>query len=185
MVVLMPEVNLPCRYWLRVGGLPFDVFVHDEQTLRAYVAKDLAERRPVLLHLMAHAVGLGDTFQLAKWQRYARWRLRQGPLPLTEREWMLRRYALMTELEDFADTTGPERRAVEAKLRQLLFVTLCDVRGHWRGEGKWLARWAYMADAGLAAAIEFEELAIVGLHILDRIGGPLVEEWRDEGRRVP
>jgi hypothetical protein len=59
-VVCLPgDPGLPYRQSLRWHGWPVELFVHDEDSLQPYLAKDLAARRPALHRMLAtgHLVG--------------------------------------------------------------------------------------------------------------------------------
>jgi len=187
MVVLLPQGAEAQKWWLRKGGVPFDVFCHDEQTLKAFVAADYADRRNVLLAIMAEAVLLGDAPQLRKWQRYARAVLRK-PLPdLPEDEVVFWRYRIMDKLEDYEDVACElEQAALATMLYQELCDVLCYKAGIQRGHGKWRGRQAKKANPVLAWELwqalghdlrhpQGKRLLPLGHALLKELGGPLVK----------
>lgn len=186
MVVLLPEGPRQYRGFLWREGMPFDVFVHHPGSLRHYFRQGWRERRPVLQNIIAEAELLpAADRRLWVWQRYARNLLRHGPPPVEEKDWIRRRYFLMSQLDDYADAAHAERAAIAASLYELLLDALCDRANVWRGCGKWAARWARRADPEMFERIEAAraagEIDEIGREILALIGGPLEEEWLEYG----
>lgn len=187
LIVLLPQAENGNKWWLREKGVPFDVFCHDEQTLKHFVAQDFSDRRMVLLAIMAEAVLLGDAPVLHKWQRYARAVLRK-PLPAMKDDALLFwRYRLMDKLEDYEDVVC---ELEQAALACILYEELCDVlcykAGLQRGHGKWRGRMAKRADPvaawelwqALGADLRHpagKRLLLLGRALLQKLGGPLVK----------
>ncbi len=187
LIVLLPKVERAEKWWLRKQGVPFDVFCHDEHTLKHFVAADFADRRPVLLNIIAEAVLLGDALELRKWQRYAR-QARQKPLPaLDGDERMKWRYRLMDKIEDYEDVACElEQAALACDLYQELCDALCYKAGLQRGHGKWRGRQAKKADPvaawelwqALGADLRHpagKRLLPLAKEVLLKLGGPLVK----------
>lgn len=187
LIVLLPQVERAEKWWLRKGGVPFDVFCHDEQTLRHFVAADYAERHLVLLNIMAEAVLLGDALELRKWQRYARAVMRKPLPPLDEAERMRWRYRLMDQLDDYEDAKCPlEQAAIACALYELLCDVLCLKANLPLGHGKWRGRLAKQADARAAWELwqalghdlrhpAGKRLLPLGRALLQNMGGPLAK----------
>ena len=195
LVILLPQQDKPRKYWLRHQDVPFDVFCHDEHTLRHYALQDRQDRRHGLLAIMADGVILPEPKPVfVKWQRYARNVLQKGFLPLAQDERLARRYFLMDCLDDYADATDPaERYTIATRLHTLLLETICLLGDGQLGNGKWLGRLAQKADAPLTHAVNAAlaadlanpadfGLLEIGEALLACLGGRLKEEACMEGR---
>lgn len=105
-VVLLADggSRAPRRESLWYRDRPVEIFVHDDQTLAHYFARD--GTRPVLRRMVATGTPLlGDP---APWQESSREVLAAGPRPSTgpERDW--ERYVLTDLLDDLAHATDVE-----------------------------------------------------------------------------
>lgn len=187
LIVLLPAGAQANKWWLRKGGVPFDVFCHDEQTLKAFVAADYADRRSVLLGIMADAVLLGDAPELRKWQRYARAVLCKPLPPMEAGQLLFWRYRLMDRLEDYEDAAcALEQATIACELYQELCDVLCYKAGLQCGSGKWKGRQAKKADPVKAWELwqalghdlrhpRGKRLLPLGHALLRELGGPLVK----------
>lgn len=194
LIVLLPKVERAEKWWLREKGVPFDVFCHDEQTLKHFVAADFADRRLVLLNIMNDAELIGVAPELRKWQRYARAVLRR-PLPALDNDERMRwRYRLMDRLEDYEDAACPlEQAAIACELYQELNDVLCLLANIRLGNSKWRGRRAKEANAVVAWELwqafghdlrhpAGKRLLPLGKEFLAKLGGPLV---KPEVNRAP
>lgn len=185
MIVLFPNLERGEKWWLRHKGVPFDVFCHDEETLRCFVKEGYDERRPLLLNIMAEAVVLGAAPQLHKWQRYARQALKK-PLAVPDKPaWLRWRYALMDRLEDYEDVVCPiEQANIAAQLYGELNDVLCILGKEQQGMGKWRGRLALKADPDQARKLrdcfaadladpQGKQLLAIGHELLAAMGGRL------------
>lgn len=196
MIVLLPPGEQCHRGWLEYEGVPFDVFAHNPDSLRYYVQNGIDERRPVLANIMADAVLLpARDRRLVRWQQKAKLIAAKGPPPLPHHKLQAMRYHIMDGLEDYADAGSPdERLVVAAAVYMQLCDALCDIKGVWRGNSKWKARRAKLADVDLAAELadafeadiaagKADKLIVAGRKVHALIGGPLQGEWFDMGRK--
>jgi hypothetical protein len=188
-VVLLPDGDpeAPHRDSLRFRQWPVELFVHDEQTLAHYLAKDLHSRRPVLHRMVAAGIPLvGDP---SSWQASCAAVLNGGPSPLTAAERRAARYALTDVLDDLKHSADVGERAVIAVTVWVAAAHLAlGSAGHWSGNGKWLLRElrdldADLADRWIAAHGDEAATASFARDVLDAAGGPLFAGYRVIGER--
>jgi hypothetical protein len=188
-VVLLAGPPAPYRESVRFRGWPVELFVHDEQSIRYYLAKEVAERDPTTAKLCAETVVLADHDGAADRIRgEAAALLLAGPPPLTPGELDAHRYGLTDLLDDLAGSTDPGETLVigwnvfaETALLALLHA------GHWLGGGKWLLRELRdldpdLADRLVAATGDRVRLTQVADVVLARTGGRLWEGYRQAGQ---
>lgn len=196
LIVLLPGGEQSHRGWLECEGVPFDVFAHNPDSLRYYMQQGIDERRPVLANIMADAVLLpARDKRLVRWQQKAKAIAAKGPKPLPFEKLQALRYHIMDGLEDYADAArDDERMAVAAAIYMQLCDALCDIKGVWRGNSKWKARQARLADPALAAELadalqadvaagKADKLIIAGRKVHALAGGPLKGEWLEMGKK--
>lgn len=178
------------RESLRRDGWPVELFVHTEESVRAFVAKDLQRRRPTMARLVADGIPLLDGSAGLGLQRECAALVAAGPGPLPQEDLDLKRYMLTDQLDDLAGG-GPdhvwEAIVIEA-WRQIAELVLATSRW-WSGGGKWLVReleacdrergtsFAERLHAGLrdALARDCEQLVALADEVLDLAGGRLWE----------
>ena len=138
-------------------------------------------------HILLSVDGEAERVQAA-----AHTSLSQGPPTPSVAEMNRRRYALSDQLDDFLATSDP----TELLLIVALLVTGCSELAllsklHWLATGKWLARHLAVSDPDLSKRLveatkcavadgEKEQMASTVREILERVGGPLKEGYRDE-----
>lgn len=144
------------------AGWPVELFVHTEASVRHYVAKDLARRRPTMTRLVAEGVVLVGGPAAERLVAHCRAVLDAGPPALGSAERDAARYALSDLLDDLAGGGPPgEVAAIAVETWRSTAELLLDLGGRWRGSGKWLARELEAHDpertgrllAGLRAAL--------------------------------
>ncbi|GIE86068.1 nucleotidyltransferase [Actinoplanes regularis] len=188
-VVVLPDGDqqAPHRGSHRYRGWPVELFVHDEQSLVHYLAKDLPARRPVLHRMVATGIPVsGDP---EGWPEHCAAVLAAGPapLPLAERE--LARYHLTDLLDDLIHATDPgERTVIATTAWTSVAQQALGLADHWTGTSKWLLRELRDLDDGLAdrwLAAHGDATAIEALirEVLDRHGGPLFDGYQVAGER--
>jgi hypothetical protein len=193
-VVLLDEGTAPCRESLHAAGWPVEMFAHTEESWRAFIEREVAQRRSPLLFMCGEGRLLfdrdGSGTRIAD---KARAFLVAGPPPVTPEEWEDRRYPLTDLLDDLAGCTDPaERLFIVTELARMSSELVLLVRGSWIGGGKWLARRLAEADpayakalpAAVGAAVAGDPDGLVGLvrGALDLCGGPLWAGYRRVGR---
>ncbi len=189
-VVVRSGPSAPYRESLRWRGWPVELFVHDEQTIVSWFARDAAKRRPTLARMCAEGAILRAGGR-ADWVReQALVVLAAGPPPLDQADLNYRRYSLSDLLDDLAGSADPGETMVigwnvltdTAELALLL-------AGRWLGGGKWLLRElraldASLADALLAAREDPAALARLAGDVLAQAGGRLWEGYRAAGEPI-
>jgi hypothetical protein len=187
-VVILAGPPAPYRESIRFRDWPVELFVHDEQSIARYFAKDVARRQPTMPRLCADGIVLVDRHGVAGQIRaQAAAHLAAGPPPVTSAELNGCRYGLCDLLDDLAGSTDPGESlvigwhvfAATARLALLL-------GGHWLGTGKWLLRELRdldpgLADRMLAAMDDPSRLTEAAQEVLARAGGRLWEGYRAAG----
>ncbi|WP_406140483.1 nucleotidyltransferase domain-containing protein [Streptomyces sp. NBC_01089] len=180
MVVVTGPRDSPCRRSLRWAGWPVEVLIHDERTLAAYCADNLARRWPGIPRLIACGAIVSDRGGLGgRLQAEMRRRLAEGPAAASRAELEAHRYGLTDLLDDLAGTDDPGETAFIACriLTRTAQLALLDGR-HWQGSGKWMFRELRDHDPVLAERLahalpDTARLSAVAHEVLDRVGGPL------------
>ncbi len=185
--VLLDEVEV--RRESRVHeGWPVELFVQTPASVRHFVGRDLARRRPSMASMVATGVPLlpGDAgADLRTWCAEV---LAAGPGSLSGTELDLARYTLTDLLDDLAGGGPPGIvDAVAVEVWRATAELLLASAGRWSGTGKWLVREveAYDADSGTSWAPRLHEglhgalfgppgpLTALADEVLDRVGGRL------------
>jgi hypothetical protein len=188
-VVLLPtgDPQTPHRDSRHFRGWPVELFVHDEQTLAHYLAKDLPARRPILHRMVATGIPLtGDP---SPWQARCAKTLTAGPPPLTDSEREYVRYCLTDLLDDLTHAVDPaEQIVIAATAWTAIAQQALTLATHWNGTGKWLLRELRdldpdLADRWLTAHTSPTAVATLIREVLDHIGGPLFDGYRVAGER--
>ncbi|WP_035845341.1 nucleotidyltransferase domain-containing protein [Kitasatospora azatica] len=193
LAVLVP--NGAYRETIRFESRVAELFVHTPDTLPELFAAGRADRRGVMQTMYAEGLVLLDPEQLVAGARAtAATELAAGPPQLTPGQRESLRYGLTEALDDLADSTDPDERAVLAGgLLRSAADLLCDHHRAWTGNGKWLPRRLLIADPHLgatllaahrAAATDPTALVRAGGEVLARTGGPLREGFRREWSAV-
>ncbi|MEZ0106306.1 hypothetical protein ABH920_000287 [Catenulispora sp. EB89] len=183
-VVVLPLGDLlaPRRESLVFASWPVELFVHDEQTLDWWLAKERPERKPTL-HRM---VGCGTPVVGDPAERQAACRavLDAGPDPLAPAQLEAARYGLTDLLDDLTHAADTGERQVIAAALWADAARLALVAGNrWNGTGKWLLRELRahdpdLADRWLAAQHDPAAIEAFARDVLDRLGGPLFDGYR-------
>lgn len=165
-ITVLDETATVHRESLRRLGWPVELFVHTEASIRHFVTRDLAERKPTMARLVARGVPLLPGDGGAAVRRYCTDVLQTGPTPLPTEAMAGHRYALSDLVDDLQGAApDPEGTAIAVETWRRTAELVLDLNGCWRGGGKWLMReltaldtaagttWALRLDAGLAAAL--------------------------------
>ncbi|NDZ77893.1 nucleotidyltransferase domain-containing protein [Streptomyces sp. SID10853] len=192
MVVVTGERDSPCRHSLSWAGWPVEVLIHDERTLAAYCADNLARRWPGIPRLIAGGAIVSDRCGLGgRLQAEMRHRLAEGPAAASPAELDAHRYELTDLLDDLTGTDDPGETAFIACriLTKTAQLALLAAR-HWQGNGKWMFRELRDHDVALAdrlahALSDTAQLSAVAGEVLDGVGGPLREGYRVTDPRDP
>ncbi|ASW08494.1 nucleotidyltransferase family protein [Rhizobium sp. 11515TR] len=166
------------------GEFPFEVFVHDRETLSWFFESDIARGYPVIIHMVATGQILGPNPDKGQaWKDYATSILHNGPPKLEDEKLNALKYQITDLLDDLhGERAAPEIRAIAAQLYQPLADLMLLGRGKWSGRGKWIPRLLREMDRdladrfddafGRASAGELEALCNLTHSELDRHGGP-------------
>jgi hypothetical protein len=161
-----------------------ELFVHDEQTLAHYLAKELPLRKPHLHRMVARSVVLvGNP---SRWRTEYDGVLTNGPAPLTAAERDYARYSLTDLLDDLVHAVDPgEKTVIAATAWTATAQQALAFAGRWASNGKWLLREldSSLADRWLAAFGSTEAIETLAREVLDRNGGPLFDGFRAVGER--
>ncbi len=180
------------RQSLTYDGWPVELFVHTEASIRWFVARDTARRRPSMAHLVATGLPLLPGDSGADLQAECRAVLDAGPPPLDDDELSMLRYGLTDLLDDLADAPGHLRTAVAVAVWTETADLALALAGSWSGAGKWRARhlrtlddrqgtqMADELDAALRTALDGDPRPLTDLAdaVLDRAGGRLWAGFR-------
>jgi hypothetical protein len=140
--VLLSGPPAPMRRSLEYGGWPVDVFVHTEESLEFFSAKDRARRQPTMMRLVGASIILLDTDGSgARLQQAYLKEVAAGPQALTTAELDLLRYTITCVLDDLADAEADDvRTALASVLWQDAARLLLTGSRHWTGTAKGLLR---------------------------------------------
>jgi hypothetical protein len=183
-VVALPlgDPLAPRRESLVFRDWPVELFVHDEQTLDWWLAKERLERKPSLYRMVGCGTPVvGDP---AERQAACRAVLDAGPDPMAPAQRDAVRYGLTDLLDDLVHATDPgERRVIAASLWTDAAHCALIAANRWNGNGKWLLRELRLhdpelADRWLAAQHDPAAVEAFARSILERLGGPLFDGYR-------
>ncbi len=164
------------------------MFVHTSDTLRWFVAKDLARRNPTMARLVATGIPLLPGPAGEELRQECAEVLASGPGPVPDAEMDLMRYHLTDQVDDLATIDpGPVGDAIAVEVWRLTAELLLASNAAWTGDAKWLIReietldtqlgsdFATRLHAGLSAALGGDPvpLSSVAKEALVHVGGPL------------
>lgn len=185
-VVVVDGPPAPFRETIRVDGVPVELFVHTEESLIYWFARDRDAGSCTLAHMLATGLPLaGDHVQRV--QEQARAQVAAGPAAWTPQHLQYRRYALTDALDDLMDAEDVDERDVVAGQVLVMAAELAlGSRGAWLGRGKWLLRRLREQDNRLAGELlaghrravatgDPTGLVAAADHVLDAVGGRLTE----------
>lgn len=160
--VLMSDVE-PHRESLLYREWPVELFVHTESSVRQFVARDLARRRPTMARLVSSGIPLllgigGDELQHECAAAVA-----AGPGPLDEAGLALARYVLTDQLDDLiGGAAAGVLDAVAIEVWRGTAELVLATAEWWSGSGKWLMR--ELAAVDEATGSDFAMRLHDGLH---------------------
>jgi hypothetical protein len=190
-VIFVSEDHESFRETVSRHGWLAELFVSTPSSFAYFVQRETAARRSPLLQMCSDGVVLVSLDGMAeRRQEEAKKLLLAGPPPLSVDELDQRRYRLTDLLDDFTSTKDvAELTFITGNLlNEAAELALCSSR-KWLGTGKWLVRQLRNDDPDLAARLtqsvtaalvsdDRDKLRAVVLEILDRVGGPLSEGYR-------
>ncbi len=149
--------NLPTAYResFFYEDVPVEAFVHDAETLQAFMEDDLKKATPAMHHMVATGIVLpAKTQESTQLQRYARDILSKG---LETPAWRidLLRYLVGDKIDDLKDERPFGERA---SLLYALYETIGELRlridGRFIATGKYLSRSLHACDPAFAQRLE-------------------------------
>lgn len=167
-ITVLDESAVVHRESLLFEGWPVELFVHSEASIKHFIAKDLAQRKPTMARLIARGVELLPGDAGAAIRTHCEQTLEAGPGPLSKGALDGVRYALSDLVDDLRDAMpGPIGAAIAVEAWRRTAELVLAVNGHWTGGGKWLARELLALDevAGTSWATMLHEslqLAVTG-----------------------
>lgn len=141
-VVILPSIESAYRESFYSFGWPIEIFVHNEQSLKEYMQRDVDRRRPSLPQMCSEGIVIRDSGRLAESiKKEANRLLDKGVKPLSQQEQECQRY-MITDLLD--DLIGGNIRDQEIfivnelaeKIANLILIS----NNRWLGKGKWIAK---------------------------------------------
>lgn len=140
-ITVLLEVAEVHRESLIFRGWPVELFVHDDRSIRHFVDKDLARRRPTMARLVAASVPLLPGNGGADLHAHCSKVLAAGPGPLAPDDLDLARYYLTDLIDDLrGGGSATVTSAVAVEVWQRTAELLLASGERWTGGGKWLAR---------------------------------------------
>ncbi len=187
-ITVLREVGRARRESLTFQGWPVEVFAHTPDTIRWFVAKDLARRKPTMARLVATGIPLLPGAGGEEIRRECAHVLAAGPGPVSGSEMDLMRYQLTDQVDDLVTIDpGPVGDAIAVEVWRLTADVLLASNTSWTGGAKWLIReiaaldtklgtdYATRLHAGLHGALRGDPLPLRSLaeEALAHVGGPL------------
>lgn len=162
------------RESLEHAGWPVELFVHDPDSVRWFVDKDTARRRPTMARMVGRGLPIVEGAEARALAVECGQVLAEGPGPLPRDQLDAARYALTDLLDDLAGGgSEAEVAATAVALWQGTAELVLDVHQRWRGTAKWLARELDALDHDLGTSYA-DELAAPLRTALAGDPGPLV-----------
>lgn len=184
------------RESLRYQGWPVELFVHTTPSIRFFVDKDLAQRKPTMARLVADGVPLIAGEGGAAIRLHCVRVLEAGPGPLEPDAIDAARYALSDLIDDLrGGATGPVGAAIAIETWRRTADLVLAAHGCWSGGGKWLMRellrldersggtWTATLDDALRSALggDPQPLRTIAEKALSLVGGRLWEGYVQAG----
>jgi hypothetical protein len=189
-LVVLTEVA-PFRETLRSDGSLVELFVHSERSLTEWYAREAADFRCGLAHMVAQGVPV-TSFQgnelAAALQETAASLISAGPPTRTAEQIDALRYHLSASIDDLVGSgDGDERCFIGLEIVRLASELELAAKHSWTGRGRWLHHWldvvnpeaAHTLSAGLGELPhDTRALCEAAADVLTRAGGRLQEGYR-------
>ncbi|MEA2952393.1 MAG: hypothetical protein QOD40_700 [Alphaproteobacteria bacterium] len=193
LVVVHQKLPTAFREAFHHNSMPVEAFVHDYETVQAFIDGDYENARPTMIHMLATGVAIPAPVETPRrLQCYARMLLEKGPERTADRKIQELRYAATDLIEDLkGDRPQNEQRAI----LYYLYETIGELRlrhgGRFVSRGKHLARSLEQCDAEfskkLTGAMESAHRDGVSQtqvetisSLLESVGGALFDGYRQE-----
>ena len=149
-ITVLRDVGVARRESFTFHGWPVEVFVHTSDTIRWFVAKDLARRRPTMARLVATGIPLLPGPGGEEIRQQCADVLASGPGPVPAVEMDLMRYQLTDQVDDLTTSVaGPVGDAIAVEVWRLTAELLLASEAAWTGGAKWLIREVVAVDVRL------------------------------------
>jgi hypothetical protein len=165
-ITVLRDAGEARRESLTFQGWPVEMFIHTSDTIRWFVGKDLARRKPTMARLVATGIPLLPGTAGEELRQACAEVLGVGPGPVPDAEMDLMRYHLTDQVDDLATIDpGPVGDAIAVEVWRLTAELLLASHAAWTGGAKWLIReigtldtqlgtdFATRLHAGLSAAL--------------------------------
>jgi hypothetical protein len=152
MVVVFPRLDRAWRESFEAETFPVEAFVHDPETLRYFMDRDVRTGCPVMVSMVASGELMGRAPAAGqRLQAEARAILARGPMPLSGEDYDMLRYQISDLVDDLHGRRRPDEVfAIAVALHQKLGDLILLGRGAWTGRGKWLPRLLKALDPEIA-----------------------------------
>jgi hypothetical protein len=193
LVVLFRELKCAFRESFHYRSMPVEAFVHDYETIQAFMDRDYKKAHPAIIHMIATGKVVGAETEISRrLQGYARALFDGGPEQTPEAKSKALRYSVSELIEDLRDDrTPPEVRAILYRLYETLGELRLRQSRAYIGTGKHLAQMLRACDpafaetldgimiAGHAGRFSSEHLGLL-VALLDTLGGQLFDGYRQD-----
>lgn len=142
LVVVFPSLPFAFRESFTFEGMPVEAFVHDHETLQAFIDEDYGDGEASIMDMIAHGRILPEESDTPrKLQEYAAGLLNKGPDPLSAEKERNLRYFISDLIDDLkGDRPDTEKRAILYKLYPKMGELALRKQGRFSSTGKHLAR---------------------------------------------
>jgi hypothetical protein len=193
-VVSVVDDDAPFRESFTAMGWPVEAFVHTPDTLRGFMAMELAQRERSTTRMVSTGTVIRDRAGLASALRdEALSMILAGPPPVSEAELNEWRYGVTDGLDDVrGDPDGDETLLTAADLAKGVAGLHLMLAGAWIAGGKWLLRELRETDPPFAdrfvsamraqAGGDVAPLVQLAEDVLDASGGPLFDGYGSSGK---
>jgi hypothetical protein len=193
LVVLFRELKCAFRESFHYRSMPVEAFVHDHDTIQAFMDSDHKNAHPVIIHMIATGKVIdAQTETSRRLQDYARALFDSGPEKTAEAKLKTLRYSASELIEDLRDDRPPQEvRAILYGLYGALGELRLRQSRSYIGTGKRLARMLRACDPAFAETLDgvmiaghagrFRDEHVAQLvALLDTLGGQLFDGYRQD-----
>lgn len=162
LIVLYEKLDHGYREAFFFEGLPVEVFVHDPETLQAFIDSDHKSAHSAMFHMLATGVVLPEECEISgKLRRYGQMKLDAGAPPMTaEREASLR-YVISDRIDDLkGERPLYEQRALLYSIYENMAELLLRKKGQFLAMSKRIPR--QMKDADPAFMQTLDKVMVAG-----------------------
>ncbi|NTU50080.1 MAG: nucleotidyltransferase domain-containing protein [Desulfobulbaceae bacterium] len=142
LVVIYPQLESAYRESFYFADMPIETFVHDYETIQAFMDTDYEESHASIIHMIVTGIAIPkESAASAKLKKYASVLLEQGPQVYDPHKHGALRYAVTDLIDDLrGDRPNDERRAILYALYPKIGELALRHSGKFISSGKHLAR---------------------------------------------